>query len=434
MTKRLLLVSYAFPPFNSVGAVRLGKIAKYLTELGWDIRVVTASDQPFSQTLPLGIDADRVTYTPSVNVDWVARKAAGSKGHSYVESGARPPSNALKRVLKTLYTNVTYLPDSSIGWLPFAHSAGVEIMRRWKPDLIYASAPPFTSLLAARALAKSAGVPWAAELRDLWSSSPYYPWSRARRSIDRVIERRTLSSAAAFVGATGAISDELARVHGKPAVKILSGFEPPKPSADEPVTGRGSTHATDPGPAAGDGTLRIVYTGSIYRDKRDPKLLFEALRELPRGQVQIDFYGRNLEPLHSAIREHGLEESVKVHGAVSFSDALAKQAEADLLLLLLWLDPGDDGSIPAKVYEYLSAKRTILGIGLNSSEASKLIATTAAGRVFQDRASLVAALRGWSDEKRRLGALAPLDSQRIDEFSSREQMRKLSEFLAGVAR
>ncbi len=431
---RVLIVSYSFPPYNSIGAVRLGKMTKYLTEFGWDVRVLTAANQPFSSTLPLSIEADRVTYTRSFEVDGPARFANRKGGGDYVASGFEVRTSGLKNVLKTLYTNTMYLPDSNVGWLPFALKEGRKLVQSWKPDVIYASGPPFTSLMAAAGIARSTGIPWVAEFRDLWSSSPYYRWSNFRKRIDQFLERRTLSSASGFVGATAAIAHELAESHGKPTAKILSGFEPLDPEPETNAAQRRSTAAISANNGSNPGTLRIVYTGTIYRDKRDPKLLFEALLEMPPDSVEVDFYGRNLEPVREAIRDGRLGEAVKVYGAVSYPEAIARQAEADLLLLLLWMHPGDDGSIPAKVYEYLSAKRPILAIGLESCEASKLITSAGAGRVFQTREALLSALVEWSEMKRLWGFLPPVDAQRIEEFSSREQMRKLGDFLCEVAR
>jgi hypothetical protein len=144
---RLLLVSYVFPPYNSIGAVRVGKIADHLLRLGWDVRVITAKNQPFSETLPLNIDADRVRYTRSLELDWPARLAR-RRGGNYVNDGVEITNNRLKNALKKIYTNLLFVPDAHVGWLPFARAEGKRLAREWKPDLVYASGPPFTSLMA----------------------------------------------------------------------------------------------------------------------------------------------------------------------------------------------------------------------------------------------------------------------------------------------
>src|SRR3954470_13508009 len=65
---RILIVSYAFPPFNSIGGVRVGKTAKYLVHAGHDVRVIAAQDQPFAPTLPLEIPEQNVRYTRWLNI------------------------------------------------------------------------------------------------------------------------------------------------------------------------------------------------------------------------------------------------------------------------------------------------------------------------------------------------------------------------------
>ena len=97
--------------------------------------------------------------------------------------------------------------DQEIGWLLFALRDGRKILRDWRPDLIYASATPATSLLVARRLSRNHGIPWVAELCDLWVDSHYYRYFGWRHVLENRLERATLGTATAIV----TVSEPLAK-------------------------------------------------------------------------------------------------------------------------------------------------------------------------------------------------------------------------------
>ena len=66
---KVLILSWYFPPSNTIGAIRVGKLAKYLMRRNVDVRVVTAREPDLSKTLPLEIPAERVTWTRAIDVN-----------------------------------------------------------------------------------------------------------------------------------------------------------------------------------------------------------------------------------------------------------------------------------------------------------------------------------------------------------------------------
>ncbi|MCH7540850.1 MAG: hypothetical protein IH999_10725 [Proteobacteria bacterium] len=79
--------------------------------------------------------------------------------------------------------------DHNAGWLPFALRTARKTTKRWRPEVIFASGPPFTTLLVGRLLARRIGTPWVVEFRDRWSDDPYYPPLGWRLMLDRYAER-----------------------------------------------------------------------------------------------------------------------------------------------------------------------------------------------------------------------------------------------------
>jgi glycosyltransferase involved in cell wall biosynthesis len=129
----------------------------------------------------------------------------------------------------------------------------------------------------------------------------------------------------------------------------------------------------------------ITYAGLLYQGRRDPGLLFEVLRELfdekimSPNDVQVRFYGRSEPWVTTLLRQYRLEEVVAVHGVVTRDEAVHRQAESQILLMLGWADPRETGQHSGKLFEYLGAARPILAIGGSRSVLTDTLNETGAG-------------------------------------------------------
>jgi glycosyltransferase involved in cell wall biosynthesis len=412
---RILVVSFRFPPYNSVGAVSVGKTVKYLIALGHDVRVVTARDQQLPGTVPLEIDARSVVSTGWVNPMRLAQPAVG--GGARVEatgfSAGRKHARAIHRVGRVYRS--TMIPDGQIGWTWPALRAGRRIVDRWRPDVIYASAPPFTSLIVASALAFRTGIPWVAGLRDLWSDNPYRRIRLA--SADRALESRVLRSAAGVVATTDEARDVVRTRFRVPTVTVMNGFDP------EDLRDR----TIDPDPAQ----LRIVHTGALIHDRRDPTPLFDAMRTVrSEGRtIMAEFYGRDSVVVAKDAERAAVGDLVHARGPVSYHVALQIQRDADVLLLLQPIDADELGICPAKVFEYAAARRPVLAIGPKDGVAARLIANFGLGVHVQHAGDIEPRLRAWCDAKSGAGRLPDVAERPPNELSRRTQVQKLSDFL-----
>ena len=151
---RILIVSFYFPPYNNIAAVRIGKTAKYLVTFGHEVRVVTAKRQPFQHTLALEIPSESVRYTNWINLKKPIHMLSG--GQTRIDLGDIPPGahQAWRRSrIWSLLKTFLFFPDEQIGWLPFAVRKCAQTVKQWKPDVILASSgpmtlPPMTRILA----------------------------------------------------------------------------------------------------------------------------------------------------------------------------------------------------------------------------------------------------------------------------------------------
>ncbi len=440
---KVLILSPYFPPFNSSGALRTGKYAKYLVAHGHDVRVIAARNQPFAKSLPLEIPADRVLYAASLDINGLPKAVARARrrvlrrnsGAAHFVSGAgqQSPGNAPDRRtngiparLGSLYINLLNWPDAWIGWLPFALSAARKILKSWTPDMVYASSPPATSLALGHLLARRYGVPWVAEFRDRWADDPYYPPPEWRQKLEHRLERRMVASAAALVTVSEPWAAMYREKYGKPTEVVYNGFDPEDFEED---CENGPAPTPDDPPA-----LRIVYTGGIYPGRRDPTPLFRALQRLgPEGEaIRVEFFGPATDLVVPLARLCGVAHLVATQPPVSHADAVAAQQGADVLLLLQWDDPKEQGNIPAKLFEYLAARRPILSLGLADGVPAAIIGERGAGLASNDAAEIAGRLEAWLAEKKSAGRLAPLPEAVRAGFSRDEQFGRLQAFLERV--
>jgi hypothetical protein len=176
---KILLVSWYFPPCSTMGALRVGKFAKYLVGEGHDVRVVCAKDQPFAMDHPVEVPDEIIYRTIWRDINWlpasvqgvraglksILSRSSGNEKSDTVRVAPPPadagvaPSNGLLRCVLNVYKNLTNIPDGMIGWLLPALKAGREATDGWTPDIVFASAPPFTTLIAGRIIAKRAKAP-----------------------------------------------------------------------------------------------------------------------------------------------------------------------------------------------------------------------------------------------------------------------------------
>lgn len=414
---RFLLITTAFPPYNSLGAIRMGKLAKYLVSQGHDVRVLAAKDPPLLPTLPLEIPAGQVMYTPWFNVNFLPNLLFGGK-KKVAQQGYSTKSSWLKS-LGNLYRDLLHFPDDQVGWYPYALRAGRTLMRSWKPDMIYASAMPFTSLLAAAQLSRETGVPWLGELRDLWADHAYYVYPAWRRRPESWLERRTLSSASGLVTVSEPLAEKLREKYDRPVAVILNGYDLDDYPAEQELA--------KPDPVL----LRIAYTGSVYPQHQDLGPLFQALQSLGTGMgnIRLDFYTRYTGPVLALAEQYGVAPLVQTHGLVPYREALKKQMEADLLLMLLWNDPAERGVLTGKLFEYIGSRRPILAVGAGHDLAADLIRKRQAGFVSNDPQAIAAQLLAWQQQKAELGAIPSLPLETRQGLSRQDQFAELEKFI-----
>jgi glycosyltransferase involved in cell wall biosynthesis len=309
-------------------------------------------------------------------------------------------------------------PDIRNGWIPYGVRATRDLIRKWQPDLIFASAPHYSALLIAHVVAKKHHIPLVCELRDRWWNDPYYPPTAVKTFLAKRCEARILGNARAITTVSEPWAAVYRERYEKPVAVIYNGYDHANIAAE-------ISNPFD------DAKLNILYTGHIYVGYRDPSPLFAAVASDPAlaGSVRLWFYGTDPQYLEALVSQYHLDETVMVNPSVPHAEAIALQRKADVLLLMQWNDPRDEGHIPAKLFEYLGSRRPILLLGLEGGVPDTILRERGAGQLCNSPEALAEQLRSWLAIKAANGAIPDVDPSARAGFSRREQYEKLRIFL-----
>ena len=370
--RRILLVSYFYPPSRDTGALRPAAMAKYLRRLGHEVEVVT--------TAAYGDDGDPTVHRTADAQLWRARRAGKDTVDALFDSDTytgkpHPLSKAI-------------VPEPlAVAWAPFARREALRLHRRQPFDCVITTSPPESVHAVGMALRRR-GVPWVADVRDAWtfeSLRPEFP-TGAQRAMDRRLERRWLGAADVVVCVSEPAANDLRVRKIADPVVITNGWD------DEA--------APDPAPAADvldPERFSLLYTGRFGSYGRDPAPLVEAIGRLaaehPEAAARLELVvaGPLTDDEAQLMARDVSPARIVRAGSMPRERALALQREADALLLIA--QPTRSQLLNIKVFEYLAAGRPILALAAGT-DAGRVVAETGGEVVAaDDPAAIAAALR-----------------------------------------
>jgi len=397
--KRVLVISYYYPPYGSVGATRVSKMTRYLADHGWTATVLTVSGDDRPDDAQVEIPQELIHRVPQLfDVTALPRSLLGRtrvEGRRFVPT--RRWTSTLVWQMGLLYRNIVCFPDPQVGWLIPSVRKGLELVEDIRPDVILSSSFPNTSHLVACCVAARTKVPWIAEMRDLWTDNHNFRRIAPLRCLERQLERMVLIRANALVTVSDVWAKSLSERFGKLTYVVPNGFDP-------------SDYA-EPAPQP-SGTFTLLYTGMFYQGKQDPDPLLHAIASLSRtGAItpqtfRLQLVGHYLAPILSRAEAIGVLPFVTADSPVPHCESLKRQRGAAALLFLDWADRRENGWYSAKIYEYLGAHRPILSVGPRSSVVATLLAASGAGVVGETTEDVRAVLEGWLREFQSTGGLA----------------------------
>lgn len=362
----VLVVAFHFPPLAAAGTHRTLNFVRELAERGHRIGVVTtgcydgfAVDRGLERRLPRSVEVARTWHLDPFRL---LGKLRGSGGGSGAANGSANGSTAVCGPLDRALDFVSRLcdvPDRYASWIPLALGRAIVLCRQIGADVVYTTAPPFSTHLVGRALKAVLRLPWIADFRDPWATNPFRenPFPSLRRA-DRGLEETVIRSADRVI-----LNTRLAE----------RGYRERYPDLDHFAT---ITNGIDPDllsrPARAverNGSIHLLHVGTIY-GRRSVNGLLHALARLKSrssdlfGRLCIDQLGtvENQGELERTADSLGVAGRVKLFAPVPHDEAFARTQGADGLLLLGVSGASPEVQVPAKLFEYLAAGRPILAL------------------------------------------------------------------------
>ncbi len=376
--KKVLIITYYWPPGAGAGVQRWLKFAKYLREFGWEPVIYTPAnpespeqDPSLLKDLPTGVQVIRRRIREPYRLfRWFTGQPAGSKFQPGFLNESDSPG--IKHRLATWLRGNLFIPDARKWWV----TPSVRFLSGWLPHhpvhALVSTGPPHSMHLIALHLKKKLGLPWLADFRDPWTQIDFYHKLMLSPAADRrhhVLEKRVLQSADQVVAVTRQNAESLARIAGREVVVVTNGFDP-----DDYEGLPGYDHKL----------FTITHLGSMNAD-RNPLALWKVLQELleedPRWKefLRIRLIGKTDVSVQEAIRRNRLAGQTETIRYLPHDRALAEASRSALLLLPLNRVPHAGGIATGKLYEYLALDRPILCIGPPDGEAARIIEDTGAG-------------------------------------------------------
>ncbi|ADJ28620.1 glycosyl transferase [Nitrosococcus watsonii] len=333
------MIAYHFPPVSgSSGMQRTLSFSRHLPEYGWQPLVLSIHPRAYEQRRD----------------DQLADIYSGTLVHR-----AFGLDTARHLALKGRYSRLLALPDRWVSWWLGAVPAGLRLIRHYRPQALWSTYPIATAHLIGLTLHRLSGLPWIADFRDPMMEEDYPPDLRVRRvyrSIEAAAARRCARAIFTAPGAKCMYADRYPERSEKTWVLIENGYED---SMFDMVSLPPLTDTSRP--------LRLVHSGVVYPNERDPRAFFEALATLRRSgritaqSLQVVFRASGSEDyFRQLLRERGIADIVRFEPHIPYREALAEMLTADGLLILQ--ASNCNHQIPAKLYEYLRARRPILAL------------------------------------------------------------------------
>ncbi|MFT4582899.1 MAG: hypothetical protein ACI915_003596 [Gammaproteobacteria bacterium] len=338
---RILMIAYHYPPIQgSSGVHRTLSFSKYLPSHGWLPSILTVSRSGLTAYLdkneamiPLG-----TTVVRALSLDTVKHLSIFGK-----------------------YPGRLAIPDRWITWLIPAVIMGYAHIRRHKPKIIFSTYPIATAHLIGYVLHRLTGIPWVADFRDPMAQDGYptdLPTWRAFAKIEKRVFKHAHRIVFAAPGALDYYRERFPSEISAKGVVIENGYE------EEMFAGIKAVDGQSKSPGA---CTTILHSGVIYPSERDPTQFFGALKNLKlrgvlrAGSHRIMLRSSGHDALFSSMLEAlDLTDVVVLGPPVNYQEALEEMCACDALLVLQ--SSGCNFQIPAKIYEYLRAGRTIVAL------------------------------------------------------------------------
>lgn len=376
--KRVLIVTYYWPPAGGAGVQRWLKMSKYLPEYGWMPVIYTPENAESPADDPSLLKDVRDDITVIRRSIWepyhLYKRFVGKKPGDRINTGflqeERPPSLAEK--ISVWIRGNLFIPDARRFWIRPSVKYLCSYLEKNPVDAIITTGPPHSMHLIGYGVKKRFNIPWIADFRDPWTKIDFYHRLRLTPRADRIhrsLERQVLTTADKVVTIGWSSMEDFKTLGAKDPVVVTNGYD----------------HADfDFADLYDHKSFSITHVGLMNAD-RNPDILWSALQEVMKEKsgfadnLKIGLIGKIDFSVVNSLEKYDLMPFVERISYLPHNQAVRQMASSAVLLLAINKTPDAAGILTGKLFEYLAVKRPILCTTPVKGDSVRVIAETGSG-------------------------------------------------------
>jgi glycosyltransferase involved in cell wall biosynthesis len=416
--KKVLFITYYWPPSGGPGVQRALKFSRYLSDFGWIPVVLTVRDGDYpavDKSLMSTAPDLKVIHTSSIEPFRLYRSFTGKNQNDAIPTFVLNRDKTERfsdRLSKWIRANL-FIPDGRVGWVPFAVKKGLEIIRSENIRLVFSTSPPHSLQLAAWFLAKKANLPWITDFRDPWTEAFWVSrrLNKISKGLNQRIESTVFKNAAFITTVSPGLSKLFYDKHNRRSEVIYNGFE-------QIHTGRVRSE-----------TFMILFIGHLS-SFQNPEPLFRSIMQMPKKQtnkIMVRFIGQIFQEFQPLFRQYP-EIKIDVIDYLPYDQLMEKARLASMLFRPVAKSEYASANIGTKMFDYLSLRKPILTIGPRNSVSEMILKETESGQIFDETEikamgeyiSKYFAL--WEKE----GTILLNNMSRLQKYSTKHSVKKLA--------
>ncbi|GGW62379.1 glycosyl transferase family 4 [Winogradskyella epiphytica] len=377
-SKKVLIITYYWPPAGGPGVQRWLKFVKYLPEFGIEPIVYCPEnpnypiiDESLVDEIPKNISILKQPISePYGLANWFSKGSAKK-----ISSGVIPKAKKQSLIEKAmLYVRGNYfIPDARKNWIQPSVKFLAEYIKEHQIETIITTGPPHSLHLIGLQLKARIGVKWLADFRDPWTTIGYHKelkLTSASRAKHLELEQSVFNTADEIIVTSNYTKNEFQVKTKQPITVITNGYD----SHSVRVEGK-------------DDLFTLSHIGSLLSE-RNPVVLWKTLSELIKENdefskvFQLQLVGVVSDDVVESIHQNGLKQHLSIVGYVSHDEAIKFQMKSQILLLIEIDSAETKAIIPGKIFEYMISETPILALGPKDSDVEHIIKSTNTGSYF----------------------------------------------------
>lgn len=376
--KKVLIITYYWPPAGGPGVQRWLKFVKYLPEYNIEPIVFIPENPNYALTddsLVSEIPKDITILKGPIKEPYKLARFFSKKKSNTISKGIISENNKqgfVEKLLLFIRGNF-FIPDARKNWVAPSVKLLSEYISKENIKTIITTGPPHSVHLIGNELKDSFNIKWIADFRDPWTTIGYHKQlkltNRSKKK-HKKLEHQVLNSADQILVTSSVTKDEFLKITSKPIAIITNGYD------YEPINA-----------VKMDSKFSVAHVGSLL-SQRNPEVLWKVLSDLSQNDMgfskdlQLVFAGFVSETVMTSIKNNNLSDYIDKVGYVSHNESIAIQKKSQVLLLIE-IDSDDTKCIiPGKLFEYMVSNRPILAFGPNGSDVEKIVKETNTGDYF----------------------------------------------------